>query len=147
MSRNPDHGQRRIFGGGESQPTAGSAVYVRPLLNPNDQAVAESVAATTYRTFAGPVGENPHWSYHGYCSQAGGAGSALKFYASNLPDPDPTDATHWGSALHTVAIDATGAFQATLTSEGYRWFKAEATIASGTAKFWAYVRANGVDEI
>lgn len=147
MTVSPDHGQRRIFGGGESQPTTGDAQYARPLYNPQDQAVAESITGTVQRIFPGPVGENPHWSYHGYCSQAAGAVSTLKFYASNLPDPDPTDATHWGAALHTVQIDATGAFQATVTSEGFRWLKAETTIASGTAKFWCYVRANGVDEI
>jgi hypothetical protein len=56
---------RRIFGGGEPQPTfaqVGALAYARPLNNPADQMVPESLAVGTHRrVIPGPMGNAYPW--------------------------------------------------------------------------------------
>ena len=136
---------RRIFGGGETQP---SGKYDRPLTNPADQAVAETLAVGTHRrVFRGPRGDGPHWSFHISRVTACGATSALNFYYSNMPNPDPTNADHW-VASGVSAVDLTSATDilTSVTSVTPEWIKAEAVVANSSGTVWGYVRVNGIEE-
>ena len=141
---------RRIFGGKESAPETSSLTYSRPLNNPADMVVAETLpVATTRRCFPGPKGDSGGvWSYHINVVTAAGATSTLKFYHSNLPNPDPTDATHWvDSGITAIDLTSTSAdAHATLTGKYPTWIKAEAVVANSTGTIWCYVRSAGVEE-
>jgi hypothetical protein len=136
-------GMTRVFGG---KPAA--TATTNPLLNPSDQVVPETVAAgaTHRRVVMGPLGDGAHWSYHVRITTAGGATSSVKAFYSNLPDPDPTNADHWGAAEFTIdgAVAATSI--ATLGSKSPAWIKLEAQAVTSAMSLWGYVRVNGVDE-
>ena len=146
------HMSRRIFGGKETAPTTGSARYARPLFEPEDQAVAETLTvATINRMFPGP-GQSQHpagggvWSYHVNNVSPSGATSTLKFYFSNLPDPDPTDATHWkDSGITAIDLTAVAVSFATRTADFPLWILAQAVVVTSAGTIWAYVRTDGVD--
>lgn len=150
MSRNTSR-TRRIFGGKESAPPTGSATYARPLNNPTDQAVAETLpVATTYRKFPGPDaarGGGPAFSIHVNPVTAAGATSTLDFYYSNLPDPDPTDATHWvASGITQIDLTSTNDTFITVADKYPAWILAKAVVANSTGTIWAYARMSGVEE-
>lgn len=137
----------RLFGGAEpaAAPTTGQQQYQRPLMNAAGQVVVESVAATTRRVFKGPR-QHGGYSLHYKITQAAGAASAAKIYYSNLPNPDPTDSTHWvDSGITAIALDGTSAAFLTKQDAWPEWVMIEATITSGTAKLWMYSRTDGVD--
>lgn len=149
MSRNTSR-TRRIFGGKEPQGAVadvGSAAYARPLNNPTDQDASETLAvATHYRKFPGPSGLG-EWSYHVNPTSAAGAASALTFWYSNLPDPDPTNAAHWvDSGISSIDLTATTDAQASVTGKYFAWIMAKAVVAASTGALWAYVRVAGVEE-
>lgn len=141
---------RRIFGGGEPQPTfaqAGKAAYARPLNNPADQYVAETLAVGTHRrVMPGPKGQAgvPWWSYWIDVVSAGGATSALNIFYSWLPDPDPTNAAHWeASGIAALNLNATTDVSGTITSQGPPWIMFEAVVAASAATVVGYARASG----
>lgn len=129
---------RRIFGGKSGDTTK---------WNPGDQADAETMAVGTInRVFKGPQGTGGFWSYHVKMASAAGATSAMKFYYSNLPNPDATNADHWvDSGITGVDLTATTAVFATKTGVFCEWIKAEATIANSGGTGWAWVRVGGVE--
>lgn len=136
---------RRIFGGAQAQE---SGRYERSLDNPTDQAVAETLAVGTHRrVFRGPRGDGPHWSFHINRVSAAGATSALNFYYSNLPSPDPTNGDHWvASGITAVDLTLTTDILTTTGSVSAEWIKAEAVVVNSSGTLWAYVRVNGVEE-
>lgn len=151
MARNSTR-TRRIFGGLEPQGAVGdvgSAAYARPLNNPADQAVAESLAVGTHRRkFPGPEAcpGTPWWSYHIEITGAAGATSALTFKYSWLPDPDPATAGHWeDSGIASLDLTATTDIMATIIEKAPVWIMAEAVIATSAGTLWGYVRTSGVE--
>lgn len=148
MSR-PNSKVRRIFGGKESAPATGTSLtYQRALTNPGDQAVAETLpVGTTYRRFPGPAGHHAWWSYHINVVTAAGATSTLTFWYSNLPDPDPTDATHWiDSGISSLDLTSTSAdIFATIADKAPAWIMAKAVVANSTGTIWGYVRTADID--
>ena len=144
MARNNTR-TRRIFGGNLPQP---AGYYDRPLNNPAGQAISETLAVGTYqRVFPGPALGHAAWSYHINPTSAAGATSALKFYYSNLSNPDPTDATHWvDSGVASISLSVlTDAF-GTVTTHYPTWIKAEAVIVTSSGALWAFVRSGSVEE-
>lgn len=146
MSRNTSR-TRRIFGGKETAPPTGTSLtYARPLTNPTDQDAAESLAVGTHRrVFPGPAQGGQDWSYHVSPVTAAGATSTLKFYYSNLPNPDPTNADHWVDSSISIDLTATTDVHATVAKYPV-WIKAEAVIANSGGTLWAYVRSANVEE-
>lgn len=151
MARNSSR-TRRIFGGAGGQPSfaaAGSAAYARPLDNPADQAVAETLAVGTHRrVIPGPEAQpgTPWWSYHIDVVTAGGATSALNIFYSWLPNPDPTDATHWeASGIAALNLNATTDVASTIANQGPAWIMFEAVVAASACTLFGYARASGVE--
>jgi hypothetical protein len=147
MARNSTR-TRRIFGGKEpARDPTDTTVYQRELLNPADQAVAETLpVGTTRRRFPGPSGDGL-WSYFISCTEGGAATSELKFYFSNLPDPDPDTAGHWeDSGISAIDLSATGVTFATRPTDYPTWIMAEAVVVTNTADLLGYVRCAGVEE-
>lgn len=142
MARNHT-GSRRIFGGLLPQLTG---VYSRELLNPGDQAVAESLAVGTHRrVFPGPGAVEQSWSYHLNPVSAAGATSALNFFYSNLPNPDPTVAAHWvDSGITAINLTVTTPLHGTVFKSAL-WIKAEAVIVTSAGTLWMYVRSSATD--
>ncbi len=142
---------RRIFGGGEPQPTfaqAGALAYARPLNNPADQMVPESLAVGTHRrVIPGPMGNTYPWfSYFIDVVSAGGATSALNIFYSWLPNPDPTDASHWeASGITAIDLAATTDASATVMDRAPAWIKFEAVIVTSPATLVGYARSSGVE--
>lgn len=141
---------RRIFGGGEPQATfaqIGKAAYTRPLYNPADQYVAETLAVGTHRRMIpGPKAGSgtPWWSYWIDVVSAGGATSALNIFYSWLPDPDPTNAAHWeASGIAALNLNATTDVASTITGQGPAWILFEAVVAASPATVVGYARASG----
>jgi hypothetical protein len=137
---------RRIFGGAEPA-GEGEAAYARPLMNPADQAVAETLpVGTTYRVFPGPKNGGVAWSYHINRVSAAGAASELTFWYSNLPNPDPATAAHWvDSGIVAIDLTSTADLHATV-EKAPTWIMAKAVVAVSTGTLWAYVRCTNVDE-
>lgn len=151
MARNSTR-TRRIFGGGEPQATfaqIGSAAYARPLNNPADQMVAESLAVGTHRrVIPGPEAcpGMPWWSYFIDMVTAGGATSALNIFYSWLPNPDPTDAAHWeASGISALDMTATTDVSATIIEKAPAWIKFEAVVVTSAATLVGYARTSGVE--
>lgn len=151
MARNNTN-TRRIFGGAEPQPTfaqVGSAAYARPLNNPADQMVPETLAVGTHRrVIPGPAGNcgQPWWGYFIDMVTAGGATSALNIFYSWLPNPDPTDATHWeASGITALDMSLTTDVAATVVDKAPCWIKFEAVVATSAATLVGYARAAGVE--
>jgi hypothetical protein len=140
MASNNNFGVRRIFGGKFSD--IGS--YAAP--DSNSQAVAETLpVGTTRRVFRGPRHDSGIWSYHVNCAEAGAATSSLKFYFSDLPNPDPTVAAHWkDSGITAIDLAVVATTFATRTGDYPEWIMAEAVVVTNTADVWAYVRVAGV---
>lgn len=143
---------RRIFGGGEPQPTfaqAGSAAYARPLNNPADQMTPETLAVGTHRrVIPGPAAQpgQPWWSYFIDVVSAGGATSALNIFYSWLPNPDPTQATHWeASGISALDLTATTDVAATVVEKAPAWIMFEAVVAASAATLVGYARVSGVE--
>lgn len=138
LHRNPK--SRRLYGGKPANPLTCSD---SPLLNEADQAQYETLTVgTSRRVCKGPGGQGGFWSYHVYNNTASGATSNLKIYFSNLPNPDPTDATHWKDSGIT-AIDltvATTSTQAVRPQDYWEWIKFEATVATSGGTMWCWVR-------
>lgn len=134
----------RIFGGKYPQV---SGDYTRPLLNPANQTDVETLAVgTTRRLFRGPKGSSNSWSYHVNVVGAAGATSTLKFYYSDLPNPDPTVAAHWkDSGITAIDLASAAVSFATKTGDFPEWIMAEAVVATSTGTVWAYVRSHGND--
>lgn len=135
---------RRIFGGAIAQP---AGRYDRQLLNNEDQATAEALAVGTHRrVFPGPKGLD-NWSYFVSVTGAAGAASSLKFYFSNLPNPDPTVAAHWkDSGIAAIDLTAVAETFATRSGDYPEWVMAEAVVAVSGGSMLAYVRVAGMDE-
>lgn len=151
MARNNSN-TRRIFGGAAVQPTfaqVGSEAYARPLCNPAQQATAESLAVGTHRrVIPGPAGlpGTPWWSYHIDVVSVGGASSALNILYSWLPNPDPTDATHWeASGITALALTATTDVSATIIDKAPAWIMFEAVVLTSACTLFGYARASGVE--
>lgn len=142
---------RRIFGGKAPQPTfaqQGTKAYQRELENPTDQDVAETLAVGThYRKFPGPAGSGSMWSYHINPTSAAGATSALTFWYSNLPDPDPETAAHWvDSGIAAIDLTSTADSFATVVDKAPVWIMAKAVIANSAGQLYGYVRSACIEE-
>lgn len=140
----------RLFGGKEPQPTTGKQQYQRPLMNENDQAVVETLAVGTHnRVFPGPRGPYPCWSIHGNITEVAAATSSLKFYYSDLPNPDPGEVSHWklvdAAKIPTISLDSADSRQYTIVNDMFRWIKAEAVVVGNTCDLWLYAMVSGVN--
>jgi hypothetical protein len=122
--------------------TAGTAGNT--LVTTDDEFVATPLAGGTTeanpisRRFAGPEGDNGLWTVHSIIG--GSPTGSIKFYHSNLPDPDPDTTADWVllSALNiTLAGSALNSFT---KQDGYlaAWVmvRIELTSGSGTAAVW-----------
>lgn len=132
---------RRIFGKGAyngAQPTGNWRA--------EDQALGETLGVgTVRRMFKGPQ-RNGNWSYGGRATAAGGAGSQLKFYYSDLPEPDPASLTEWvDSGITAVPLTATTAFRGDLTGKFPEWILAEVVIGTTPGDVYLWVRSEGVE--
>lgn len=148
MARNSTR-TRRIFGGNEPVGPTTKEAYQRELRNPEDQYVSETLAVgTTRRKFPGPaMSGNGAWSFDIRCTEAGAATSQVKFYFSNMPDPDPATAGHWkDSGITAVDLATVNSVFTTRTGDYPVWIMAEATVVTNTADVLGYVRVAGVEE-
>jgi hypothetical protein len=130
---------RRIFGGKSAD---GNIAW-----NTANQADGEALAVgTVRRVFKGPQGFGGFWSYHGKVTSVAGATSTVKFYYSNLPDPDPTNSAHWvDSGITAWDLTSTTAVQATKTGVFYEHIMAEAVVANSGGQLWLWVRTGSVE--
>lgn len=128
---------RRIFGGKSASPADH---------NPATQAVGETLAVGTHsRRFRGPQ-RNGQWSYQAKATSAAGAASTLKFYYSDLPDPDPDTAAHWvDSGIAAIDLTATTTVFASVADKFPAWIMAEAVIAVSAGDLYLWVRSEGVE--
>lgn len=126
----------RIFGGDGNESR-----------NEASQAAAETpIVGTTRRVFKGPQ-KRGHWSYHLNNLSASGATSTVKFYYSNLPNPDPTIAAHWvDSGITAIDLTVVATSMATKADVFVEWIKAEAVVVTTAGTLWGYVRSEG-DEV
>jgi hypothetical protein len=126
---------RRILGGDGTE-NYNDASQDRPETLP---------VGTTRRVFKGPTKQG-HWSFHCNVTTGGGATSTLKFYYSDLPNPDLTNANHWkDSGIAAVDLSVAGATFGNQADVFPEWIKAEAVVATSPAAGWMYVRSEGVE--
>lgn len=128
---------RRIFGGNSGSPGH---------LNIANQAIGETLAIGTHsRKFKGPR-RNGEWSYQAKATSAAGATSTLKFFYSNLPDPDPDTAAHWvDSGISAIDLTATTTVFGSLADKFPEWIMAQAVIANSGGDLYVFVRSEGVE--
>jgi hypothetical protein len=128
---------RRVFGGNSGDPAH---------FNPSNQAVGETLAVGTHsRRFRGPQ-RNGNWSYQAKATSAAGAGSTLKFFYSNLPDPDPGTAAHWeDSGISELDLTSTATDFDSVNGKFPEWIMAQATIAVSGGSLYLWVRSEGVE--
>jgi hypothetical protein len=132
---------RRIFGGKSGDAEEGARRY-----NAQNQVDGETLGVATHsRMFKGPQ-RNGNWSYQGKAVTAFGASSTLKFYYSDLPNPDPTVAAHWvDSGITALDLTSTATFFATVTGKFPEWIKAEVVGQTSGGTFYLWVRSEGVE--
>jgi hypothetical protein len=132
---------RRIFGGKSGDGEEGARRW-----NAANQADGEALAVATHsRMFKGPQ-RNGNWSYQAKATSAAGATSTLKFYYSDLPNPDPGTAAHWvDSGIAAIDLTATTTVFATITGKFPEWIMAQAVIANSGGQVYLWVRSEGVE--
>ena len=118
-------------------------IFGRPGPNSN-QALGEALTVATHsRRFKGPQ-RNGNWSYQVKAVSAAGATSTMKFFYSNLPDPDPDTAAHWvDSGITAIDLTATTTVHATVTGRFPEWIMAQAFIATSGGTVYCWVRSEG----
>lgn len=127
---------RRIFGG----LPADDGYKAPPHDATQDDKESVTAGTTVRRVFKGPVGSSGSWSYH-FDVTAGGATSTLKFYFSDLPNPNPATAAHWKDSGITpidLAVTATGFV--TRTADYPEWIMAEVVAVTSAPSLWLYAR-------
>lgn len=128
---------KRIFGGKPDN----DGYTAPPHTATQDDHETIAAGTTVRRVFPGP--KTGTWSYH-VDVVAGGATSALKFYFSNLPNPDPANAAHWkDSGIAAINLAVTGVTFATRTGDLPEWVMAEASAVTSPVNLFAYVKLGG----
>lgn len=132
---------RRIFGGKSGDAEDGARRW-----NAANQVDGEALGVATHsRMFKGPQ-RNGNWSYQAKATSAAGAASTLKFYYSDLPNPDPTVAAHWvDSGITAIDLTSTATVFATVTGKFPEWIMAQAVIAASGGQIYVWVRSEGVE--
>ena len=145
MANNTNATVRRIFGGGSGS-TAAAAEKAAQVWQPSNQAQGEALAVGTHsRRFKGPQ-RNGQWSYQAKATAAAGATSTLKFYYSNLPDPDPATAAHWeDSGIVALDLTSTTTDFGSVADKFPEWIMAQAVIANSGGSLYLWVRSEGVE--
>lgn len=132
---------RRIFGGKSGDGETGAQRF-----NVATQAVGETLAVATHsRKFKGPQ-RNGNWSYQAKATAAFGATSTLKFYYSNLADPDPTNSAHWvDSGITAIDLTSTTTVRGDVTGKFPEWIMAQVVAAASGGDLYLWVRSEGVE--
>lgn len=112
--------------------------------NPSAQVVGEPLPVASYgRRVKGPR-RNGNYSFHAAASAAGGAGSALSIWYSNLPNPDPDVDAHWvDSGITPIVLTSTTPFLQTITGKPVEWIRYKVTIATSQGSVWLWHTGEG----
>lgn len=131
----------RIYGG-----TPSGDVQVQQGAGPSNQGVTEPLPVATYRRmFLGPKA-NGHFSLNVFVDQAGGAGSVMTVWYSNLPNPSLADDTAWTQDATIGSIDLTSTankFQ-NVGNVDAEWVMIKVVVGTSQANIRAFVRVEGV---
>jgi len=121
-------------------------VSVQQAGGPTNQAVPEQLAsgADYRRAFMGPKAGG-HFSLNVFVDQAGGAGSTLTVWYSNLPNPSVADDTAWTQDATIGALDLTSTANkfTNVGNVNAEWVMLKAHIATSQCNMRAFVRVEG----
>lgn len=131
---------RRLYGVSSDADTRARATSESVQLVGETLAISATANA---RRFKGPK-DGGHFSLFFRNLGASGATSALTLWYSNLPDPDPTDDTHWVQDTTFTTIDLTVANTSYFYNIGNvfaEWFRIKPVVAAsaGALVCWARI--------
>lgn len=137
---------KRIYGGKVSQGDASALAQFNATNQLDGEPLQVSTTANN-RRLKGPK-RTGHFSYFVRNGAASGAGSTFTVWYSNLPDPDPTNDTHWVQDASIASIDLTVANTSYFVNVGNvfaEWirFKPSVLVSAGDLVVWS--RVEGVE--
>jgi hypothetical protein len=130
-----------LFGGG---PTA-TVVNTLQVINANNQLLTEQIpVGSTSRSIAGP-NVNAHFCLQVFVDSAGGTGSGVTVWYSNLAVPDVTNDAHWtqDTTIGTIATDTTTSKIVLVGNVDAQFIRVKATSVTSAASIRAIIRIEG----
>lgn len=130
-----------LYGGGATAAT----VNTQQTISANNQLLTETVAVgSTRRTIAGP-NSGGRFSLQVFVDSAGGAGSAVTVWYSNLAAPSIADDTAWtqDATVGSIVIDTTASKFANVGNVDAQWIMVKATAVTTTANIRVIARVEG----
>lgn len=130
-----------LYGGGGSLTT----VNTQQTISANNQLLAETVpVGSTRRLIYGP-NSGGRFSLQVFVDSAGGAGSAVTVWYSNLAVPSTADDTAWtqDTTVGSVVIDTTASKFVNVGNVDAQWIMVKATAVASTANIRVIARVEG----
>lgn len=131
-----------LYGGGASLTTVNASQQI----NPANQSQAETVAVgSTRRSLSGP-NSGGRFSLQVFVDSAGGAGSAVTVWYSNLHTPSTASDADWtqDTTIGTIAIDTTPSKFINVGNVDAQWIMVKATAVTSTANIRVIARVEGI---
>jgi len=138
-----------VYGGQVSRQNGAGVSGQASGLESNLQGLTEVLAVgTTRRVFRGPK-INGRFSLQTIVDVAGGAGTAMTLFYSNLPNPSLASDNDWAAApagdFTAPAITGTGNFWNTVNNADPMWVMVKIVVATSTANMRVLARVEGTN--
>lgn len=140
------HTQLVMLWGGGAVATGTGSINANQTITPANQLQTETVAVGSLRrTISGP-NAGGRFSLQVFVDSAGGAGSAVTVWYSNLAAPSVADDTAWtqDTTVGSIVIDTTASKFANVGNVDAQWIMVKATAVASTANIRVIARVEGI---